>query len=314
MPTPIFALGKHRSGTTWLGNQLCQHPLIAGVTHERHKGIHESAYFCSIYNRYGNLGIKANYMEFVEVIGASDYFRLAGISKEFLYSLFPTTYEEVFRIAMDNYAAKQGAAFWVEKSPAHTLEVELLATLYPDAKFIAIIRDLESVTASTLYHTEPGAPDAPSRQRHLISTVLNWTHYNKVIKTFHAKSDRMLLLRYKALRSDLKSVMQQICAFLEVDFDPAMCKQTFVPNSSFQTQKRDKALSVTEKKQVKLISGLANLIPLNVINYLYEKARRNKRQSLPWWFFKLHEFNNNGSELFNEELKSFLKENKNAAI
>lgn len=45
MPLPVFVVGRNRSGTTWLANQLCEHPDIAGVQQERRHGIHESAYF-----------------------------------------------------------------------------------------------------------------------------------------------------------------------------------------------------------------------------------------------------------------------------
>ena len=101
MPTPLFILGKGRSGTTWLANQMCEHSLVIGVQHESHYGIHESAFFTQVYDRYQDLTIKSNYVEFVEVMSACDYFQLAGITKEFLYSFWPTSYEKVFREAMD---------------------------------------------------------------------------------------------------------------------------------------------------------------------------------------------------------------------
>ena len=31
MPTPLFILGKHRSGTTFLSNLLMDHPKIAAI-------------------------------------------------------------------------------------------------------------------------------------------------------------------------------------------------------------------------------------------------------------------------------------------
>lgn len=56
MPLPVFVVGRNRSGTTWLANQLCEHPDIVGVQHERHHGIHESAYFGLIDGRFGASG------------------------------------------------------------------------------------------------------------------------------------------------------------------------------------------------------------------------------------------------------------------
>ena len=36
MSRPVFVFGRPRSGITWLANQLCEHPLIAGIQHGRH--------------------------------------------------------------------------------------------------------------------------------------------------------------------------------------------------------------------------------------------------------------------------------------
>lgn len=131
MSTPIFVLGKHRSGTTWLANQLCQHSHIVGVQHEAHGGIHESAYFSTVYGRYGDLITKSNFIELVEVLAASDYFRLAGATKEYLYSLWPTTYQDLFKQAMDDLADRKGASHWLEKTPPHTPSSLALRTFIP---------------------------------------------------------------------------------------------------------------------------------------------------------------------------------------
>ena len=292
MPTPLFVLGKHRSGTTWLANQLYQHPLIAGVAHERHEGIHESAYFSSVYNRYGDLTERNNFMEFVEVISACDYFKLAGATKDFLYSLWPTTYEDVFRVVMDTYANSQGATYWVEKSPAHTLLVDQLAATYPDAKFISITRNIEATIASTLALKISHYGSGMSRRHLITATILRCIFYNKTLQSFSARSDRMLTVQYETLRNDRASSLQKICTFLDLPFDSRMCDQVFVPNTSFGKVKRSQVLSNSERKLIGRLHRLLQLIPLNVLTLIY-RAKKQKRQSLPWWFFKLHSFNEN---------------------
>ena len=292
MPTPIFVLGKHRSGTTWLANQLYQHPLIAGVAHERHEGIHESAYFSAVCNRYGDLTERNNFMEFVEVISACDYFQLAGATKDFLYSLWPTTYEDVFRAVMDTFANSRGATYWVEKSPAHTPLVDQLAATYPDAKFISITRNIEAIIASTLAGQLSHSGNDISRRHLIAATILRCVFYDKTLQSFAARSERMLTVRYEALRDDLSPSLRSICTFLELPFDSRMCDQAFMPNSSFGKVKRSQILTEGEKKMISGLHRLLQLVPLNVLTLIY-RARKQKRQSLPWWFFKLHSFNEN---------------------
>jgi len=296
MPIPIFVLGKHRSGTTWLANQLCEHSLVAGIRHEKHFGMLESAYFRCVYNRYGDLAVKNNFIAFVEVMSASDYFRLTGVTKEFLYSLWPTAYEDFLRAVMDNYAVRQGAAYWVEKSPSHSVMVDWLAEIYPDAKFISIFRDVEAVVASAIAlraSREPEfADNAWLRQRGIIRTVLSWIYYNKTLKAFGPRSERMLTIRYETLRADPPNTLQGVCSFLDLPFEPHMCDQIYVPNTSFRNKtERSQALSDGEKRLVRFTQRLFDLIPLWALALMDRMRRRiKKRRSLPSWFFSLLPF------------------------
>lgn len=63
MATPIFVLGWGRSGTAWLSNLLLEHPAIVGIQHEKHWGIHESAFFSVVEGRYRSLDNPANFIE-----------------------------------------------------------------------------------------------------------------------------------------------------------------------------------------------------------------------------------------------------------
>ena len=97
MSTPLFILGKHRSGTTFLSNLLLDHPQIAAVFRLTEKngvagGIFESGYFEYIDGRYGNLEIHENYIEFSSVLSEVEYFKLASSSIEEILSFYPADY------------------------------------------------------------------------------------------------------------------------------------------------------------------------------------------------------------------------------
>lgn len=288
MPKPIFVLGKHRSGTTWLGNQLCGHPLIAGVTHEHHDGIHESAYFSRIYGRYGDLKYKQNFVEFVEAMCESDIFRLLGADKAALYALWPTTYEGVLRTLMDRYAQKKGAHYWLDKTPEHTMIVEKIAALYPDAKFIAIIRNVEDVLASTVGRY--GSEKMQHKRRLLFLTTLSWLHSNKTVQHFARTSDRIFLIRYETLKNDPEGVCRELCDFLGLPFDPDMLKQAYTPNTTFRAGvNRSSILSSQDKTLVRLTASLGSFIPkvvMDVVRRVY--TLQAGRRPLPTWFYSMH--------------------------
>ncbi|MHA1284992.1 MAG: sulfotransferase family protein [Promethearchaeota archaeon] len=150
MSKPIFVVRPHRSGTTWIANILCQHSKIVGVQADEHHGIHESAFFSSVENYFGDLRNDNNFIIFVESFGSSDYFRLTGLNKDFLYNNRPKTYAGAFRLIMDTFAKKQRAEYWLEKTPAHTLYLNKIAKYFPNAKFVGITRDVIDVLRSAV--------------------------------------------------------------------------------------------------------------------------------------------------------------------
>lgn len=282
MATPVFVIGKQRSGNTWLGNLIGEHPDITGVQDATHYGIRESRYFSNYYGRYGDLRNDPNFMEFVEVVTATDYFRLAGATKEFLHSLDSRNYEDIFRLVMDKYADEYGCNFWVEKTPAHTLWVDKIAQFYPDAKFVAIKRDPDAVVASSLkrrYHN-----NTRSRKFRIAQIVLDWAYYEKFIDRFaRQSSDRIIRISYKDLSSNTGSELIRICEFLGIQYTPNMNDHAFAPNASFASEEdRDKELSSGEKRFVGQIASLTKLLPMPALNQveLLQKRLRG-RVSIP---------------------------------
>ena len=150
MKKPVFIVGIERSGTTWLANILCQHSNITGIQAKRHYGIHESVFFSNIEEKFGNLSDDNNFIQLVEILSSSDYFILSGLNKDILYEERPKTYHDFFRLIMERFAEKRKADFWLEKTPSHSLYLEKISKYYPDAKFIAIKRDIVDTIKSTI--------------------------------------------------------------------------------------------------------------------------------------------------------------------
>ena len=287
MAKPIFVIGKQRSGTTWLGNMLSEHPDLAGIRHDSYFGIRESMFFSHIYDRYGDLHEETNFIEFVQVMTMVDYFRLVGATEEVFFSLKARKYEDIFRSLMDRYAEERGCEFWIEKTPMHALWINKLAQFYPDAKFVAIKRNPDAVVASGLSRRS----SVNMRRRVSISKiVMEWTFYNKVIDDFARRfPGRIISTTYEELTSETESVLVRICIFLGIPYDPIMCNQSFVPNTSFtEGQDRSKALTSREKKLVRQVEFSTKFLPLFTLTWLDLIRRKIKRQpSLPESSFKM---------------------------
>jgi len=289
-PIPIFVIGKHRSGTTGLANHICQHTNIAGVQHREHWGIHESGYFTYLAGRYGSLESWPNFREFVEIFTASDYFTLTDLNKNFVLSLFPTSYSDFFKSVMDEFARQHSAPLWLEKSPTHTKKALWLAKKYPTARFVAIIRDVEDVVASVLAKADM---NLQSKYKLTVASrvVYAWVYYNKTISELSKKySSRSITVHFGEFCNDKECVLRRITSFLGVDYQPDMVTKAYKPNTSFSgKQTRNRLLSEREKAFIRQLASMLNTIPYEAYwaldtlrNYIWKKE-----PELPKWFFRL---------------------------
>lgn len=291
---PIFVLGTQRSGTTWLANILCSHPDIAGVQHKSVKGIMESCFFSHIDGRYGSLNHISNQVEFVEVICKSDYFRLAGCKPQQLYALMPSDYATVFRMVMEQFAQKQNAKFWIEKTPFHTPLIHKLNTYYPDAKFIAIRRNIEKVVHSAVgmaYNRNNGVLSERKKQQVVRATVKNYTYYNYILDTYSKRHKNIHLIHYENLKANKKNVIGEIVNFLDLSFYSQLMTDKFPANTSSSKEKTNEIKPMKIKRLHQFYSIAPSLLNLKqVIKHKFFNSKQGIRMinKLPEKYFKLH--------------------------
>ena len=287
MGQPLFILGKQRSGTTWLANQLSQHSQVAAVRNDHHGGVHESAFFSHVAGRYGDLSRQTNYVEFAEMMAASDTLRIAGVDKAFLYGLWPTTYEGVFRAVMDEVARTKGARYWLDKTPQHTLHIGKIALSYPDARFIAIVRDAREVLRSSF-----GSYRGPGWRRRLALArrTFNLVHHTKEIG-LAGRSGRVRVVRFEELRSRPEETFRDLMAFLGLEFEPALLEQRYLPNTTFRAGRaaeRDRVFSRGDERLVRAALALGDRLPVGGFRAVRRFARPDHKKPLPWWFFSMY--------------------------
>ncbi len=183
---PVFVVGWVRSGTTWLYDVLTAHPDVGGVL--------ESWMFTHDY------GVRGPLTDFHwEPDDAGSTQGLARIAER----------EEVFagiRGLTSSWLAKglgPDHRYLVEKSPSHIFAMDRIAELYPEARFVHVIRDGRDVVVSARAAARTWAP---SWSRGFASSPRSSARaWNRAVlagmKLGADLGDRYLELRYEDLRA-----------------------------------------------------------------------------------------------------------------
>ena len=217
---PLFILGRHRSGTTWLANILASLPEIHAITHERHQGVHESAYYSHLVPHCGHGRSDADRQEIKRLFEQSDFFALSGLEQgPDIRQLGIAGY---FRAVMDAGAGRSDARYWLEKTPANTLIARRLREAFPDAVFLAIVRDYRDVVAS-LVHGFGNPASMTDWFRQSVLTAI----YEKAIAASGAT-----VIRYESLVQDYEGSLARILALLELSPD-SLPRSAFRQNSLY---------------------------------------------------------------------------------
>ncbi len=106
---------------------------------------------------------------------------------------------------------------WVEKTPRHLYECDMLLRWFPeDARVLVMRRDPRDVIASAL-------KQKPSRTIFQMALTGRLAHR---IVTEHEQDPRFLVIAYEELVRDPSRVMQTVCRFLDVPYDPVVATPT----------------------------------------------------------------------------------------
>ncbi|MEY2417627.1 MAG: hypothetical protein QOG90_307, partial [Actinomycetota bacterium] len=196
-----FVVGAPRSGTTWLQQLLFTHPLISTAG--------ESHLFCEVLGPvFENFRLPRAIAHLGTWVSEGE---LLSISRAFADSVFLKQLQ----------GARPEATFVLEKTPNHRMQSELQAKLYPDGRYVHIIRDGRDATASqrrnwagaraTKEFNDPGEMAAA------------WAAEIRDIRT-HFGSLAYIELRYEDVVSDTPSALAQIFEHFGLPHDRALCE------------------------------------------------------------------------------------------
>jgi hypothetical protein len=222
----LIIVGCPRSGTTLLRRLLDTHPLVAVID--------EMRWIASFFERQEGLTPEGLVTpELVDRVLAYDRFATLEISREQLARLIdtadPVHYPNFVTGIFDLYGQAQGKSLVGDKTPRYVRRIGTLHALWPEARFVHIIRDGRDVCMSILNWRK--ADHALGRfstwTEDPITTAGVWWEWHVRLGREDGGSLAPQLyheVRYESLVSVPEEACATLCDFLDIPYDGAMLK------------------------------------------------------------------------------------------
>jgi hypothetical protein len=216
-PLPVFPffVGCARSGTTLFRAIFAAHPDLAIPD--------EARYFSGMVNKQEDYRSATGFdtERFVsDIFGHPSPPRWVDQEevRTALRSLGPRSYADAVRCVYRLYAAKSGKSRYADKTPLNTVMMEPLAEAFPEARFIHIIRDGRDVALSLM--------DWRFGQGHVAEAARYWRRRVSSGRGAGQSIGSALYreVRYEALLADPERTVRELCAFIDLPFEPLMLR------------------------------------------------------------------------------------------
>lgn len=208
-------VGCGRSGTTLFRNIFDAHPRLA-MTHEAHF-VGPMAKTRARYERADGFDSDA----FVRDLNRDSNFRRQGLDeaelRKALEEAEPAGYADAVRVVFSRYAGARGKSLYGDKTPGSVSYVEVIAELFPEARFVHVIRDGRAVALSYLERPEWGPRNMAEAANHWKTRVLRGAQAGRSLGP-----GRYAEARYEDLVADPESETRRLCDFLGLEFAPEM--------------------------------------------------------------------------------------------
>lgn len=213
----VFLVAKDRSGTTLLQTMLDSHPNICAPL--------ESRFVLHLKNKYQNKTIwnkdsKAHFVK--DLFKEEKMVLLWELDLEALNHRLEnlpenTTYGEICKqvyVSSKSFHKKETAKLIVDKNPIYAIMIPLLQKIYPNAKFIHLVRDYRG-NISSILNLHKGTS--------VKKLGLSWIMTNSEIEKSKQKSPKdFITLRYEDLLNNPKDELERLVNFFNLEFHPDM--------------------------------------------------------------------------------------------
>lgn len=212
---PLFILGVRRSGTTLLRVMLDRHSQLAVPDEsyflpqlaERHRGPIRPEAFLDDLRRLPTLrawGLPPQ-----------------AVAPRLRPGMAPG---EAIAAIYEAYAERQGKGRWGDKTPLYMQYLPLLERLFPTALFVHLIRDGRDAAASFRELPAGLVTGGWARPRGVADFACQWQREVRAARALGRRlgEERYLELRYEALVACPERELSRLCAFLGLEYEPAM--------------------------------------------------------------------------------------------
>ena len=211
---PVVVLGVSRSGTTLLKEMLDRHSELAIPS--------ESYFIPQLWDRHGDRPDRDSFVDDLRRLGRV---REWGVPPDEVYRRLPPrpSFADAIQAVYRVYAERRGKRRFGDKTPAYMQHLPLLEHAFPGAQYVHIVRDGRDACLSFLaMRRKPRFNWA--RPRGLGSCACQWALEIGRARRFGAAlgASRYLELRYEDLVADPPRWLRRTCAFLGLEFEPAM--------------------------------------------------------------------------------------------
>lgn len=236
---PIFIVGCPRSGTTILASLLNSHSEIAAATETHFFN------FISKQKKYEWREFDENQMRLMlDESRIQDFCNHAEVDPQDLIKYFVEEFgsaelsehdlpkdkfyrKKIFDILIRALLTKKNKLRFCEKTPQHLLNVEEILELYPNARFINIVRDGRDVVNSLL--------KMPWRPGGLINNSRFWKQYvEKGLDLDVSQApENFMTIRFEDLIKKSEETMQSICSFVGVQYEKTILQKAGLKEAVF---------------------------------------------------------------------------------
>jgi len=295
MSSPIFIIGSPRSGTTILGqffetNSLCDYYLEVDIWKKKQKETLFGKFV--LWFEYGVLRYSRKHLKLTILIRTLYLWSLSFLRK---INLMDSKYdqenghrltekditEEKINRAKSYLTNKR----LVVKHPGNSLRIPFIKKIFPDAKFVHILRDGKDVTSSMMngptkyawaYIRPPGWKYWKKHSSGVIRCAWQWMATISIINSDRKKipSEDYIEIRYEDLIENPEKTMRLLFEKLEIPFEEAqeqLCKRVQNKISKTSPEIADKLTVYTHSKRVGRYKENLSPDEIRQIEYILQK-------------------------------------------
>ncbi len=208
-----FIIGPGRSGTTLLMMLLNNHmDLIASPEIKHILFFYEKYKSCIRFNHK----IKTDFINYFRELKTASLNPMFQFDEKKIYEInenisFADFCIEIHKVLHFNKPVKA----IIDKNPFYTQHVDKLLDIYPQAKFIFLVRDYRGFIHSHLSSTHTF-----QKKRNVRFYATSWNVYvSNYLKLSAANKNKILLVKMEEFLNYPEKSLKEICSFLQVEYD-----------------------------------------------------------------------------------------------